>query len=185
MTVAPPPPGVGRRQRLSAAEAPGWPPGVGHQSVHGERRALPGLAHRENAEALPLGVRDGNRRRGAELFLFTQGVAGRDGPGWQPGTPWSSSQACHAWTDQKTVAAVTASCSQSWACLHESDAKFLVSRRWFYLFSLRQEHVSFCLVPSFFWLPTLSAQTLSCAFYSSSSCIYVYLLPTVHVTLQS
>ena len=48
--------GVGCRQWLSAAEASGRPPGVGHQSICSERRALPGLSHREDAEALQVGV---------------------------------------------------------------------------------------------------------------------------------
>lgn len=48
--------GVGRQQRLSAAEASGRPAGAGHQPVRGERRALPGLAHREDGEGLQVGV---------------------------------------------------------------------------------------------------------------------------------
>lgn len=49
--------GMGRRQRRSAPEATGRPPGAGHQPVFCERRALFGIAYGENAEALQVGVK--------------------------------------------------------------------------------------------------------------------------------
>lgn len=75
--------GVGRWQRRFAPEAPGGPPGAGHQSFLHERRTLFGIAHREDAKVVQVGVnwrhsqtRKTNAAKAAQVYTF---------PNLQPG----------------------------------------------------------------------------------------------------